>query len=44
LTDTVSQALRHLRDNGLIARAPERLAELESLKIYRRQDEPLYPA
>jgi predicted phage terminase large subunit-like protein len=43
LTDTVSQALRHLRDNGLIARAPERLAELESLKVYRRQDEPLYP-
>jgi predicted phage terminase large subunit-like protein len=45
LTDTVSQALRHLRDNGLIARAPERLAELEGLKVYPGgQGEPLYPA
>ena len=43
LTDTVSQALRHLRDNGLIARAPERLAELESLKAYPSRNEPLYP-
>jgi predicted phage terminase large subunit-like protein len=45
LTDTVSQALRHLRDNGLISRATERAEELESLKIYPgRQAEPLYPA
>jgi predicted phage terminase large subunit-like protein len=44
LTDTVSQALRHLRDNGLIARAPERLAEIESLKTYPgRSGDPLYP-
>jgi predicted phage terminase large subunit-like protein len=44
ITDTVSQALRQLRDMGLIARAPERLAELESLKIYPgHQNEPLYP-
>lgn len=45
LTDTVSQALRHLRDNGLISRATERAEELESLKVYPgRQFEPLYPA
>jgi predicted phage terminase large subunit-like protein len=43
LTDTVSQALRHMRDNGLIARAPERAAELEELKRYRGRQEPLYP-
>ena len=42
--DLTSMGLRHLRDNGLIARAPERLAELESLKAYHRQPEPLYPA
>jgi predicted phage terminase large subunit-like protein len=43
LTDTVSQALRHMRDNGLIARAPERAAELEELQRYRGRQEPLYP-
>ena len=43
LTDTVSQALRHMRDNGLIARAPERAAEMEELKRYRGHQEPLYP-
>lgn len=44
ITDTVSQALRYLRDAGLIVRAPERAAELESQKIYPgRQNEPLYP-
>jgi predicted phage terminase large subunit-like protein len=43
LTDTVSQAMRHMRDNGLIARAPERAAELEELKRYRGHQEPLYP-
>jgi predicted phage terminase large subunit-like protein len=42
--DLTSMGLRHLRDNGLIARAPERLAELESLKTYRgNQSQPLYP-
>jgi phage terminase large subunit-like protein len=42
--DLTSMGLRHLRDNGLIARAPERLAELEALKVYPgRQNQPLYP-
>ena len=41
--DLTSMGLRHLRDNGLIARAPERLAELESLKAYPSRNEPLYP-
>jgi len=42
-TDTVSQGMRHLRDNGLIARQVERVAELESLKTYPRgNDQPLY--
>jgi predicted phage terminase large subunit-like protein len=42
LTDTVSQALRHLRDVGLIARAVEREVEQEELKRYHRDPEPLY--
>ena len=41
--DLTSMGLRHLRDNGLIARAPERLAEYESLKIYPgNAGQPLY--
>ncbi len=45
LTDTVSQGLRHLRDNGLIARSVEREAEIEEMKRYRRgATDPLYPA
>lgn len=41
--DLTSMGLRHLRDNGLLTRAPERLAELESLKAYPRgNDQPLY--
>ena len=43
LTDTVSQAIRHMRDNGLIARAPEKAAELAELQRYRGRQEPLYP-
>jgi predicted phage terminase large subunit-like protein len=46
LVDTVSQALRHMRDVGLLQRSPERLAELESQVIYPRgsgRGEPLYP-
>jgi predicted phage terminase large subunit-like protein len=44
LTDTVSQALRHLRDAGLIARAPERIAEIEESKRFLgNTTQPLYP-
>jgi predicted phage terminase large subunit-like protein len=44
LVDTVSQALRKLRDMGLLVRGPERLAEIEAQKIYPRgQDIALYP-
>lgn len=44
LVDCVSMGLRELRDMGLLTRGPERLADLESQKIYPRgQDEPLYP-
>ena len=42
--DLVSMGLRHLRDNGLISRAPERLAEIEESKQYRSRQEPLYPS
>jgi hypothetical protein len=41
--DLTSMGLRHLRDNGLISRAPERLAEIEESKRYRKREEPLYP-
>ena len=30
LVDTVSQALRHLRETGLLVRAPERMAEIDA--------------
>jgi len=43
LVDTVSAAIKHLRDMGLLQRAPERLDELEAGKAYRREAEPLYP-
>lgn len=43
LTDTVSQALRHLRDIGLIARAAEKEIEIEEQKQYRQREQPLYP-
>ncbi len=44
LVDTVSQALRHLRDLGLLTLAPERLAEVEQAKQYQgRPAAPLYP-
>jgi predicted phage terminase large subunit-like protein len=44
LVDTVSQAIRHLRDIGLISRAVERKEEIESMRVYPRgQDIPLYP-
>lgn len=46
LVDTVSQALRHLRDVGMLQRAPERIAEMESMVTYpgRNSVMPLYPA
>lgn len=44
LTDTVSQALRHLRDTGLLIRSQERLEDLESARAYKgKPPEPLYP-
>lgn len=41
--DTVSQALRHLRDRGLLTLPSEQLADLEMAKQWRRQPAPLYP-
>ena len=44
LVDSTSQALRHLRDCGMLTRAPERLAEIEESKVYRgKPPAPLYP-
>lgn len=42
--DCTSGALRHLRNQGLISRPPESKAEYEGLKVYRRNDIPLYPS
>jgi predicted phage terminase large subunit-like protein len=43
LVDTVSMALRHLRDLGLLTRSPERLAEInESKTQYGKPPPPLY--
>ena len=45
LVDTVSMSLRHLRDIGLLSRSSERMAELESMKIYPgKQEAALYPS
>jgi predicted phage terminase large subunit-like protein len=45
LVDTCSMALRHLRDIGLLTRAPERLQEIEDSKLLTgRPPAPLYPA
>jgi len=45
LVDTVSMALRHMRDLGLLTRGAERIEELESMKVYPGgKDIPLYPA
>lgn len=43
LVDTVSSALRHMRDMGLLVRAPERLSAIEDAKQYVKPLEPLYP-
>jgi predicted phage terminase large subunit-like protein len=40
--DCISMGLRYLRDNGMICRVVEREAELEELKRYHRDPEPLY--
>lgn len=45
LVDTVSQALRHLRQIGLLVRAPERLHEIaDAMRHDGKAPEPLYPA
>jgi phage terminase large subunit-like protein len=41
--DTVSQALRCLRERGLLALPAERLADLNAALEYRRDPAPLYP-
>lgn len=45
LVDTCSQAIRHMRDLGLLTRSQERLEEIEEQKRYTgKPAEPLYPA
>lgn len=46
LVDTVSQAIRHLRDIGLLTRAAERADEIKGALTYPRGDQmaPLYPS
>jgi predicted phage terminase large subunit-like protein len=45
LTDTVSQAVRHLRDIGMLTRAPERQADLDESLRFRGNEgkQALYP-
>ena len=44
IVDTVSQALRHLRDLGLLVRSPERIAELNAANQHQgKPPQPLYP-
>ncbi len=44
LVDTVSMGLKHLRDVGMLTRAPERMAEIEDSKVFHgnSQGVPLY--
>ena len=44
LVDTVSMGLKHLRDVGMLTRAPERLAEIEDSKVFHGNNSsaPLY--
>jgi predicted phage terminase large subunit-like protein len=44
LVDTVSMGLKHLRDVGMLTRAPERLAEIEDSKVFHGNSNsaPLY--
>jgi len=46
LVDTVSMGLKHLRDVGMLTRAPERMAEIEDSKVFHSnaQNAPLYNA
>jgi len=45
LVDTVSMGLKHLRDVGMLTRAPERMAEIEDSRVFHgNQNEPLYNA
>jgi hypothetical protein len=44
LVDTVSMALRHLRETGLLVRAPERMAEIDAGRRHiGAAPAPLYP-
>ena len=44
LVDTVSMALRHLRETGLLVRAPERMAEIDAGRRHvGKEPAPLYP-
>jgi predicted phage terminase large subunit-like protein len=44
LVDTVSQALRHMRETGLLVRAPERMAEIDAGRRHTgAKPAPLYP-
>lgn len=44
LVDTVSQAIRHLRDIGMLTRFTERVAEIEQSKLWTgKAPAPLYP-
>jgi predicted phage terminase large subunit-like protein len=46
LVDTVSMGLKHLRDVGMLTRAPERMADIEDSKVFHGNggDVPLYNA
>lgn len=45
LADTCSQAMKYLRDIGVLTRAPERLQEIEDMKRHLgRPPAPLYPS
>jgi predicted phage terminase large subunit-like protein len=45
LVDTVSMAMRHMRELNLLTRSNERLAEIDSMKApVGKQSVPLYPA
>jgi len=44
LVDTVSMAIRNLRDSGLLMRSSERMRELEDSRAYQGSaPPPLYP-